>query len=943
MILKRKLLLVFAFLFILSLSKNIKAQPTPSIGIVLNEYCVTNVTGPVDNFGVYSDWVEIANVQSYSVTLANYFLSNDRNNLKKWAFPASFNLDVGGLGVVWLSGKNGVFNGNYHANFTIDQCKNQWLILSTAQGVVRDSVFVQQTKAGHTRGRVDYNTTGIKAWRLYASNSQMIQNPTVNNYLGYLPKPSLVPLNSSTGTLNVGNATLNTGFFDPSPITLKVKIGNRDYDTTNFSCLAVYYTTNGEYPVPGTTYTKLYIDSAAPNPITIDKTTIIRVVTAPRTYSSATGGFTVACPEILSYLNGFCETNTYFVDIPHQTFNKDFGIVSIAMDPADTSWFRAQGNPPSTPIHVEYYDKKKQISEGYGNIDRPLNETWFTKQKGYYISIDDRNGFGCNFEGPVFNLDSLGSSKRTVFPTLHLYGGDIETHSPPLAVTTSTSFGTALRDVFIQSLAAKYDLNVNPLHIKPVIAFVNGKYQGVYHFKEVFDKHYENYYNKQSRDSVDMCFYHNGEGSVTYNDGTVSNFNSNFRSAIISRAAASSLKGATNTNYVSMMNALDKSSFIDYMILNSFFMNSNLWNYNIAFAKGGQSNRPGSKYHFYLWNMPTILNFTQVATNTLVIANGAQSPCIYERNTYPLSPRGFNGPGYVLTRLMNDITGNDGFKLEYKNRYQDLLNSALKCSSLKSHYNYLYNLYRSEIRCHEDPGCAAGSGSNPFSTVVDLWDTNVYRLKVSLENRCDFVVNSFTNSTNNCYGIYGPYPINVSVEPEGAGHVKVNSLQLSSYPWTGNYYQTMMSFKATSSNTTNFAFHHWKFQNHIPLEPSSKDSVTVNWYTFDNIVAVFTDKSKDLTNDGGEPNVPTGFTPNGDLNNDYFKPLGSAEFVTEYQMTIWNRWGQEVFRTVDPTDKGWDGNFNGQQAVTGVYAYVISYKNVYGEAKLLKGNVTLLR
>ena len=74
---------------------------------------------------------------------------------------------------------------------------------------------------------------------------------------------------------------------------------------------------------------------------------------------------------------------------------------------------------------------------------------------------------------------------------------------------TALSDGTGIRDVFYQSLAIKYKLNVNPLHVKPVITFVNGKYWGVYDLREVYDKHYEAYYNGQSKDSLDMNFYHN--------------------------------------------------------------------------------------------------------------------------------------------------------------------------------------------------------------------------------------------------------------------------------------------------------------------------------------------------------------------------------------------------------------------------------------------------
>jgi len=57
---------------------------------------------------------------------------------------------------------------------------------------------------------------------------------------------------------------------------------------------------------------------------------------------------------------------------------------------------------------------------------------------------------------------------------------------------------------------------------------------------------------------------------------------------------------------------------------------------------------------------------------------------------------------------------------------------------------------------------------------------------------------------------------------------------------------------------------------------------------------------------------------------------------------IWNRWGQLVFSSSD-VNKGWDGNFQGAPAQTGVYAYMIDYFNTAGEEKVIKGNVTLIR
>ncbi|MBL7917657.1 MAG: gliding motility-associated C-terminal domain-containing protein, partial [Bacteroidia bacterium] len=119
--------------------------------------------------------------------------------------------------------------------------------------------------------------------------------------------------------------------------------------------------------------------------------------------------------------------------------------------------------------------------------------------------------------------------------------------------------------------------------------------------------------------------------------------------------------------------------------------------------------------------------------------------------------------------------------------------------------------------------------------------------------------------------------------------------------------------------------------------PLSLDSIGIDFSNTlgEKVVAVFTDRQKDS-------GIPSAFSPNGDGINDVFGILGSGKYSDNFEMRIWNRWGQEVFRSTDPT-VGWNGNFNGAQAQPGVYAYYITYKNLFGEDKVVKGNVTLVR
>ncbi|MDX5428310.1 MAG: gliding motility-associated C-terminal domain-containing protein, partial [Bacteroidota bacterium] len=74
----------------------------------------------------------------------------------------------------------------------------------------------------------------------------------------------------------------------------------------------------------------------------------------------------------------------------------------------------------------------------------------------------------------------------------------------------------------------------------------------------------------------------------------------------------------------------------------------------------------------------------------------------------------------------------------------------------------------------------------------------------------------------------------------------------------------------------------------------------------------------------GFPNV---FTPNNDGVNDCF-PSKTLPTNNCYSLSIFNRWGQEVFST-ERTDQCWDGNLqNGKPASEGTYFYILKWSGV---------------
>jgi gliding motility-associated-like protein len=87
--------------------------------------------------------------------------------------------------------------------------------------------------------------------------------------------------------------------------------------------------------------------------------------------------------------------------------------------------------------------------------------------------------------------------------------------------------------------------------------------------------------------------------------------------------------------------------------------------------------------------------------------------------------------------------------------------------------------------------------------------------------------------------------------------------------------------------------------------------------------------------------MPAAFSPNGDGLNDLLRmpSQNKNHFVS---LTIYNRWGELVFRSRD-SGKGWDGKQKGMNQPTGVYVYHLEMKGLSGEAIVKTGTVTLVR
>ena len=227
--------------------------------------------------------------------------------------------------------------------------------------------------------------------------------------------------------------------------------------------------------------------------------------------------------------------------------------------------------------------------------------------------------------------------------------------------------------------------------------------------------------------------------------------------------------------------------------------------------------------------------------------------------------------------------------------------------------------------------------------------------------------NNFTLPTNQIglYNILEVTDINgcKATSINGSAYVNVNPLPeavISAYPQPANILNPQINFTDESNGHINGV---WNF-----------DDGTTQFTNFDQISHIYSDTGTyqvtlTVETDSGCIDiasqtiyispvftiyVPNAFTPNNDLNNDYFLPI--VDGVSEYELSIYNSHGQRIFRTNEYSNDylscvssssclaAWDGKIkNGSEYATkGAYVYAIILKDLNGKREHMKEVLSFL-
>lgn len=152
----------------------IEELPLDTDPLFISEYSMNNRYTYPDSEGNCHDFVELYNPSDKAVSLAGMSLTDDAQNPHKWSFPSNITIEPKGYLLIYLSGKDGLINGELHASFGIGKADTV-LQLTNARGQVVDFVTLTPLVEGLSHGR---SADDINKWLIYAKPTPGAANTT---------------------------------------------------------------------------------------------------------------------------------------------------------------------------------------------------------------------------------------------------------------------------------------------------------------------------------------------------------------------------------------------------------------------------------------------------------------------------------------------------------------------------------------------------------------------------------------------------------------------------------------------------------------------------------------------------------------------------------------------------------------------------------------------
>jgi hypothetical protein len=457
-------------------------------------------------------------------------------------------------------------------------------------------------------------------------------------------------------------------------------------------------------------------------------------------------------------------TNTYFINEnislpvislstnPENLWDNDFGIYVLG-DSAETEYPYFGANfwqDWEKPVHIEFYETTGDLGFSI-NAGVQITGAWSRGHAQKSLAIYARSIYG------------NGSIDYKIFPELSLNKFE--------AIVLRNSGNdwdySLMRDALMSDIGS--EINIDAQAYRPAVLFINGDYWGIHNIREKINEHFIASHHNVNPDSINIL-----EGNSTIVQGDNSDY-----LALVNFLETHDLSNTANYEYVK--NEIDVDNFIDYSLCEIYFDNTDWPGNNIKYWR---STSEGSKWKWILFDSDFGFGLYNHS---------------YQDNTLEFATEA-NGPGWPnppwSTLLLRKLLENNTFKTKFINRFADLSNSLLKSDNIKNKINNILSQITPEMQRHK----------TRWGQSYNSWLNEVNFLSTFADNRIPipymrlFFANKFQLS--------GITEVTVNTD-SSKGSIKVNSLTLNKFPWSGSYFSGV-PMTVSAIPLIGYKFSHWQ-------------------------------------------------------------------------------------------------------------------------------------
>ena len=730
----------------------------------ITEYMTNNLSYKASSDEKYYSLIEIYNEENRDVNLKGFYLSDKEDMVNKYIFP-DVTIKKKEYLIVYASGLNKYENNEIHTNFKLNN-NDGMLILSSPNKAIIDKIKLEKLSENTSSGlyknkwytysipsfgkentknygknevvkdviinevsiypkeaielynitdkdiKLDGYVIGDKSGANYNLSGKVIN---ANSYL-VLAKSTLgFSINNTNEVINltydgqiidafnvnriVGN--ISTGITDGKKVYYKdITLGSANSNSTYAGFSAepifsidggyvtsgteiklttndnseIYYTTNGSFPNKNSEkYTK---------PIKIDKTTVIKAIS----YKD-------------NYIESSIISRTFKTDRKH-----DIAYISISSD--YNSLFGGGGllsnwtSNAEKKVSFEFYDKDGKLGTSF-LANAKLSGMDSRKEPQKSISIYLRKRYGQSFVNYPF------------FPENEYH----EYSSIVLRNAGEDPKGVRIMDAAISRILDK-EMDIDKQAYRPVVVYLNGSYYGIYNMREKLNGDYVESKFGIDNNAIDLIKY------STPVSGNLSEYN-----RIVNYI--NNHNPADKETYEYIKTHIDVNELANYMIVESFFGNTDLGNIRYWKAK----NNGKWRWMLYdmdwsLWNMGLDMG-------------------------YPIKSGGIPAATYLSSSI--NITRKLYKNSEFKDMYLKNVAKCLKSTFKPDRMNKIVDELASEIENEMTYHIKRWGSSYANLSSMTRWKSNLKSFKNTLTTRYNRVVSnlkSYFNLSNSEYNKY---------------------------------------------------------------------------------------------------------------------------------------------------------------------------------------------